>query len=280
MLLSFAYKILGFSTGLHEGVLLGSAEACPVPMLKEFAGDIGASLLKITRTAAEPAVPGQVRTERGRLWTVVHRATRARELLPLGACYDSTLASFGRHTRRNVRNVRKIAFDAGLSFEASTGPPLISKSERAALARQTPPNGVCVSLTRRLEAYGDRTGQPFRSVIRAPHGEIVSYAWGYLGTPAAAYLLYQLNNPAFNALSPSLLNRAHLIEWLIGRGCTEFVFVHGCTGVVQHACVRQPLEEVFLMRRSAAAYLAASPIAFMKAESSLGRLVRAAVFAA
>ncbi len=274
-LLSFAYKILGIPTGLHEGVLLGAGDAFPLPALKELAGDIRASLLKVTRIASDVCEPGQVHTERLRSWIVVHRSDRARELLPLRPSYDDTLASFGRHTRRNVRHVRKLASE--LIFDVSTSRPLISTYDHAALARQTRPSSVRASLSRRLETYADQTGCPFRSVVLAPSGAIVSYACGYLGEPASAYLLYQLNNPAFNALSPSLLHRAYLIEWLIGRGCEELVFVHGCTGVLRNACLRQPLEELLLMRRTPLSYLAASPIAFAKAGSSLGRLIRAAM---
>ncbi len=277
LLLSFAYKMFGFSTGLHEGVLLGATGPAPVPRLKEFAGEIGATLLKITRTAPEQAVAGQVQTERLPSWIVVQRAAGARDLLPLKPTYEDTLAAFGRHTRRNIRHVRKMAVEAGLTVETSTGPALISSSDRAALGRQTRPKGIAVSLSRRLEAYVERTGRPFRSVVRAPGGEIVSYTCGYFGEPGSACLLYQLNNPAFNTLSPSLLNRAYLIEWLIERGCAELVFVHGCSSVLQHACLRQPLEELLLVRRTLAGYLAASPFAFAGAESSLGRLVRAAV---
>ena len=277
---SFDYRVLGLPTGLHEGVLLGPANLGLMPGLMRLAEDIGATLLKVTCAASGPMIPGRIQTERQRLWTVVNRDTRARELLPLLPTYEDTLAGFGRHTRRNVRNARKVGADSGMIFEASLDATLISTSDHVALARKTRPNGVRISLSRRLEAHAARSGRPFRSIVRAADGEIVSYACGYLGyqgDSATAYLLYQLNNPAFHALSPSLLHRAHLIEWLIGRGCEELVFVHGCTGVLQHACVRQPLQEVFLLRRTPAGYLAASPIAFAKADSSLGRLVRAAL---
>lgn len=279
-LLSFGFKVFGFPTGLREGVLLGPADPSPLPGLQEFAGDVGAGLLKITRSASSPAVPGELRVQRQRLWTVVQRSFQVREMLPLGPGYEETLASFGRHTRRNVRHVRKLASASGLRFETATGPALISANDQAGLARQTEPKGVPLSLSYRLEAYANRTGRPFRTVVYAPNGEIVSYGCGYFGDASSAYLLYQLNNPAFHALSPSLLNRAYLIEWLVGQGCRELLFVFGCSGVLHNACVPQPLEEVLLMRRTPLGYLAASPMVFSNADSSLGRLVRAAVLQA
>ncbi len=277
LLSSFGYRLLGFPIGVHEGVLLRHGTAFSIDETTEFAGSIGANLLKLTRGTLGPAIAGELHTERSRLWTIVRRSARARELMPLGPSYEATLAGFGRHTRRNIRQIRKLTSNLRFMADTANGPPLISTDGRAALARRTRPNGVQTLLANRLEAHADQSGRAFRNVIRGPDGEIISYACGYFGDPATAYLLYQLNNPDFHAFSPSLLLRAHLIEWLVDQGCNELIFVHGCTGVLHHACIRQPLEEMLIMRRTPASYLAASSIAFTKANSSLGRLVRAAV---
>jgi hypothetical protein len=183
----------------------------------------------------------------------------------------------GRHTRRNIRSARKLATAERFAFGVSTGAPVMSEPARAELARRSRPRGTGRSLSARLEAFADSTGRPFRTVVRAPDGEVVSYSCGYFGDPSVAYLLYQLNNSAFNAIGPSLLHRAFLIEWFVQLGCKELVFVHGCSGILHHACVRQPLEEVWLMRRSAAAYFSAATMALFKPKASVGRLARLAL---
>ncbi len=227
LLNSFGYRLLGYPIGVHEGVLLRHGKAFSIDETTEFAGSIGANLLKLTRGTLGPTIAGELHTERSRLWTIVRRSARARELMPLGPSYEATLAGFGRHTRRNIRQIRKVTSNLRFMANAANGPPPISSDERAALARRTRPNGVQILLANRLEAHADQSGRAFRNVIRGSDGEIISYACGYFGDPATAYLLYQLNNPDFHAVSPSLLLRAHLIEWLVDRGCNELIFVHG-----------------------------------------------------
>lgn len=277
----FSYMICGVPTGLHEGILLGQTDELSPAWLHRVADDTGAALFKLTRPAPPspgpiPVATGTVQAHRTRDWVTIRRATRARELLPLAPTYDETLAGFGRHTRRNIRSARKAATAERFTFAAATSEILMADPARADLARSTRPS-VTVSLTRRLEAYAVGTGRPFRTVIRALDGRIVSYTCGYFGDPAVAYLLYQLNDPAWSALGPSLLHRAYLLQWLIERGCTALVFVHGCSGILHHACIRHPLEEIFLMRRAPKAYLTATSIAVAKPNTSLGRLTRLAL---
>ena len=121
------------------------------------------------------------------------------------------------------------------------------------------------------------TGRPFRSVVRAGNGDVVSYCCGYFGAPSTAYLLYQLNDSAYHSIGPSLLHRSQLIQWLVGHGSTELMFVHGCIGVLMHACVPQKLEVVWLMRRSLLSYSRAALIGLAGPEgreASIGELAR------
>ncbi|GAC1478241.1 MAG: hypothetical protein NVS2B11_01680 [Acetobacteraceae bacterium] len=276
----FSYEIAGIRTGLHEGVLLGAgSDDMPLDTLQDIVADTGATMFKLTRTAPVTASPSDAapQTLRTRHWTIVRRPTRARELLRLTASYDDMLAGLGRHTRRNIRAARKRAAADGLRFDVSADAALISPASRSTLARRTEPCGMPLPLVLGLEAYADRTGRPFRAALRGPDGAVVSYVCGYFGDPAVAYLLYQLNDPAANHLSPSLLHRSFLIEWLVQLSCPELVFVHGCSGILFHACVRQPLEDLFLVRRSPTACARAAAIGMLKPESSLGRLARLAL---
>ncbi len=193
------------------------------------------------------------------------------------ATYDDMLAGLGRHTRRNIRAARRTAAAEKFSFNVSIAELAPDPPFLAALARKAQEFAVPGKLMTRFEAYADLTGRPFRSAVRAADGRVISYACGYLGDPNAAYLLYQLNDPDWNAIGPSLLHRAYLIEWLIQSGCREFVFVHGCSGVLRHACLPQALEQFWLMQRSTAAYVGAAAISVLKPDASIGRLARLAL---
>ena len=273
----FPYEVRGIRTGLHEGVILGREDDFPFDWLESVVQDTGATLFKLTRVAPSLAAQDDAPAQRTRHWTTIRSAKRVREVLPLAPTYDLMLADLGRHTRRNIRAARKLAGAERFEFEVSTGSRLMSEPARAELARRTRPHGTRGSLGARLEAHADRTGRSFRTMMRGVDGGVISYACGYFGDPSTAYLLYQLNDPAANAIGPSLLHRAFLIEWLIQLGCSEFVFVHGCSGILRHACVRQHLEEVLLVRRSAPGYLNAGLIGLCKPNTSLGRLARLAL---
>ena len=239
----------------------------------------GANLFKLTRVLAAEADrnAGPARVHESRRWTVVRSIKKVREVLPLASTYDETLAGLGRHTRRNIRGARKTAAAKGFSFDVSTAGPAPEPPVLTALARKAQEFAVPGRLMTRFETYADLTGRPFRSVVRAADGRIVSYACGYLGDPHTAYLLYQLNDPDWNAIGPSLLQRAYLMEWLIDSGCRELVIVHGCTGVLRHSCLPQALEQFWFMRRSPAAYVSAGAISLAKPDASIGRLARLAL---
>lgn len=272
----FEYQVGGFGIGIVEGVLLGEGTDIDQGWLERAVKNSRASLIKLTRAMqvdAEITSSRQIEPN----WIVVRHRSPARDILPLATTDEATLARLGRHTRRNLRAARKQAASSGFTFEASSHKPLISDAERAELAGKTQPFALRSTELSRLEAYVDSTGRPFRSLVRDADGAIVSYCCGYFGAPDAAYLMYQLNDSAHHAIGPALLHRALLLPWLIERRCAELVFVHGCIGVLNHSCVPQLLEEVWLMRRSTWAYSCAALIRWVKPGAPIGRLARLAL---
>ncbi len=265
-------------SGLHEGIALGRDGDAMLDWAPDAIDASRARLFKLTRVAAKPDIDEldqPLRTRDGARWNVVSAPKKAREVLKLATTFADTLAALGRHTRRNIRAALKVAASERLNFElAETRLP---DPLRAALAAKADRHRLSAQLMARLETYADRTKRPFRSIVRAADGRVLSYGCGYYGAPASAFLLYQLNDPDWNPIGPSLLHRALLIEQLIESGCRELVFVHGCSGVLRHACERQLLEEVLFTRRSAAAYLTAGVISAVKPNTSIGRLARLAL---
>lgn len=258
-------------------MLLGTDSDIDESWLEPVIGSSRPSLIKLTRAVPEQAAENLPTRQTLARWIVVRNPSPAREILPLASTDEATLANLGRHTRRNLRAARKHAAAFGFSFEVYARKSLLTDVERAELAGKTKPLGLRISEITRFEAYVDRTGRPFRSVVRDADGTIISYCCGYLGTPNAAYLLYQLNNSTYHPIGPALLHRSLLLPWLIGQGCKEIVFVHGCIGVLAHACLPQHLEEVWFMRRSIRAYCYAALIRLAKPGAPIGHLARLAL---
>jgi hypothetical protein len=233
----------------------------------------GASIVSLT-CAAEGPVP---ETGRDQIFEtggarVVRLTRELREVLRLESEYESTLAGFGRHTRRNVRNARKQAGAERIGFEFAAGGSPITQESRATLARLTEPHALRDSRVRGLEAYAEQTGQPFRSALRTEDGKVISYSCGFFA-PDAAYLIYQLNDRDWSRVGPSLMHRAFLIEALIERGVRELVFIHGCSGILRHACVPMVADH-YWVTTNAAARLGTAALARFWPYSTLGRTAR------
>lgn len=275
----FGYDLWRMPTGLSEGIALGREEDSLFGWALDVIDATGANLFKLTRVLPAEAdrEAGPAKVHESRRWSVIRTIKKVREVLPLAPTYDDMLAGLGRHTRRNIRAARKIAAAERFSFDVSTGGSAPDPPVLTALARKARELAVPAKMMTRFETYADLTGRPFRSALRAADGRVVSYACGFLGDPHSAYLLYQLNDPDWNAIGPSLLHRAYLMEWLIQSGCRELVIVHGCNGILRHACLSQALEQFWFMRQSAAAYVSAGAISLVKPDASIGRLARLAL---
>ena len=135
----------------------------------------------------------------------------------------------------------------GFTFTFTEGASQLSDAFIADLASRTDPVPVRSHRMRLFEAYADRSGRPFRTTLRRRDGDIVSYCCGFLGQDAG-YLLHQLNDRVMHRVGPSLMHRAFLIEALIERACRELIFVHGCSGILRHACVPMVADHCWVMR--------------------------------
>jgi hypothetical protein len=169
------------------------------------------------------------------------------DVLPLSESYEATLAGLGRRTRRNVRLARRTAASRGISFSMALGGSQVPRPELRGLVARTRPSPHSPSRVGRFERYVASTGGGFHSCLRDLRGQLISHCRGFLHE-RTAYLVYQLNDAAWHPLSPSLLHRAHLIEALIGLGVHELIFVHGCGGLLCHACHPMPVDQIWVMR--------------------------------
>jgi len=275
----FANRALGISTGVSEGVATQASAECVLDRVEGIASASKDRFVQLATVIGDEDggnhPVGSRRTYRLKRWIVTRFTSPMRELLPLADSFETMLAGLGRHTRRNIRGARRQAEDRGISFRFKAGGRLVSHSVLTMLAARTRPYGLPEHRIIRLEHFAERTGRPFRSVLAAADGSIVSYCCGFLGGSGEAYLLYQLNEPAWHTVGPSLMHRSFLIETLIAGGTPELVFVHGCSGTLRHFCVPMTIDRFFLMRRTASAYFSAAAIAALKPKTDLGIGARA-----
>jgi hypothetical protein len=269
----------GVMLGIVEGIVLDAEPQTASQLALASASHGNAQLALLTAVSTE-GLPeeGQSETRKldcGRNWLGVRTRARFRETMLLEDDYEQTLHALGRHTRRNMRNARKLAEAEGITFAFPTGLFSVPDEVRIALGRKTEPYPVSERRMRGFEAYAELGGRPFRSTLSVD-GRIISYSCGFVDG-VSAYLLYQLNDREWSRVGPSLMHRAYLLEALIQRGCREVIYVHGCSGILRHACAPMVLDRYFLMRRSPAARLGAKFIATLWPQNALGKAARSAL---
>ena len=269
----FTNQVFGIPVGLAEGVILARDGDSALHWAAEVARRSGAVVASLNCTAARAAEEGK-RAESyapSAGLRVVRLGSALREVLPLGPDFEQTLAALGRHTRRNVRNACKLAAGEGIKFAFET----IADPERFALTRATEPYPLGKGRVRALEGYAEQTGTAFRSTLRAQDGTVFSYSCGFVdGT--TAYLVYQLNDRSWSRVGPSLMHRGFLLEALVARGCSELVFVHGCSGTLRHSCPPVASDHYWVMR-SRSGRLATEALARLRPSSILGKAGGAAL---
>ncbi|GAC1339329.1 MAG: hypothetical protein NVSMB18_07320 [Acetobacteraceae bacterium] len=271
----FPNRALGLGTGVGEGVALPRNAGCALEQIEHIGSNLDERLLHVAAPVDDESEPlGSRRTFQLRRWIATRVISPLKEQLPLADDFEAMLARLGRHTRRNIRAARREAVDHRIGFSVTTGPCPLSAPVLASLAVHTQPHRLAQHRVRRLENHADRTGRAFRSVLTAADGTVISYCCGFLDG-SSAYLLYQLNNPEWNWIGPSLLHRSYLIEALIGRGCSELTFLHGCSGTLRHSCIPMKFARIVLMRRTATAFVSAAAIAALKPKTGLGIGARA-----
>ncbi len=276
----FRNTIGGIGIGISEGVILRAEATDIAGWAQDVAAAIGCSILRLV-TAAEGELPDDVGSRVESLGspygpTVTRVRMQLREVLQLASSWDDTLAGLGRHTRRNVRNIRKAAAAAGIAFSFLGDADPVPDGLLRTLAKKTEPHPVSSRRLRVFEAYADQTGRAFRSVLREANGTMISYCCGFL-CQSTAYLVYQLNDRGRNEIGPSLMHRAFLIEALVQQSFRELVFVHGCSGILRHSCIPMVADHYWVMRRTPAARLRAVMLANLQPNHLLGKIARAAL---
>jgi hypothetical protein len=196
----------------------------------------------------------------------------AAEAIELGETYEMFLGTLGRHTRRDMRRLRRRAGAAGLTFEFGRASAL-GIAERHALAGVTHPAPYRPKHIDAYDAFLAAQEQGFHAQLRSPTGELLSCCAGLI-SDRAAFVLYQLNHRRHLKESLSLTNRAFTIEQLIGRGVREFVLPGGGEGLLTRVAQVRRSGEVALIRRSAVPILKSLALTVLSPHSTLALAAR------
>lgn len=277
----FAHRAWGLDIGMIEGACVAGVadvehELDPSTWAQNLLLDSTARVIKVT-SLRTPGVQQRTdatgesgtRDRKGLFATTI--TSSFRDLLSLSGTYEETLADLGRHTRRNIRSVQKTAASLGISFSLVPREWHVPYRDIRELAARTRPSPHPPGRIRKYERYVARTGGGFRSCLRDPGGTLISYCCGFMHEKTA-YLIYQLNDADWHSLSPSLLHRAHLIEVLTATGVRDLIFVHGCRGVLQHACHPMSIDQTWFMRSDQSSRLLTKFVAAMTPVSGYRQL--------
>jgi len=191
------------------------------------------------------------------------------EVIELTDCYESFLGTLGRHTRRDMRHLRRKALETGLRFEFRKA-TCEGFDERRSLGWHAAPKRYPRWEVDSYDTFIAAQDDSFAASLRHPSGRLVSFSTGLISN-GAAILRYQLNHGAYPKASLSLTNRSFLIERLINAGIREFISPGGAVGLLARACRFRRGGELILIRRSASALAKALAIAAVRPSSSVGQ---------
>ncbi len=180
------------------------------------------------------------------------RITRDMALhLPLEGTLDATLATLGKHTRRNLRTYRRRA-ESGLNC---TFIPEAELKEVEFLAF----NRACAYPAPEelaLWRYNSLQNLPGRlfAGLRAGNGDWLSLVAGRTHH-GSTKVDWQLNRDGFPSYSLSTVLRAYLLEYEIDRGTRELCFEGGTPHSMRHSFVPQTVSDLIVLRRGVRAFL-------------------------
>jgi hypothetical protein len=177
------------------------------------------------------------------------RATRARNIplyLPLGATFEATLASLGKHTRRNLRYYRRRAEGTlGTEFVPRAA---LSRSEFLEINRSSI-DPVSDELARwRYDEFAHASEVLFAGV-RSRDGRWLSLIGGRRYGQVTE-IDWQMNLAGLPRLSLSTVMRCYLLEHEIGLGTGKLFFNGGTPHSMRHSFVRVDVVDAIALRES------------------------------
>jgi hypothetical protein len=171
--------------------------------------------------------------------------------VPLEDTYDATLASFGKHTRRNLRASRRHAQKTvGYTFVVD---PVLTKEEFMSFNRISAypvPDELAAWRHEAMKLICDRL---FLG-IRGSNGEWLSIIGGRRHQNGT-FVEWQMNRTDMGALSLGTLMRSHLIEHEVERGSKRLYLVGGTSHSMKYAFGSEHFVDFVAVRGALLAFL-------------------------
>ena len=256
--LIYQYRILGFPTGVFATDDLNGERTviAPAGIRAEVAQIACRALLENGAIAALISFEGSAGPTRlPPLANITGRiAARRRSVpryLPLTASFESTLATLGDDTRRNLRRYRRrVERDFGAQFLAEVE---VGRDEFLAMNRaSTHPLDETIAAWQ-YDVMTDVRAPVFCGV-RAADGRWLSLLGGRR-RPGIIEVDWQMNLAGLPRYSLSTAMRSFLLEYEISRGTRRLTFLGGTPHSMRHSFACVDAVDVVVLRRSVAAWL-------------------------
>lgn len=263
--LIYEYRLLGLGSNLFTtGDFNGSrAVIAPAALRRQVSAAIcrylmerGAQIVLLSlepgsqescQTCFEDAMTG----ERKRWWTT--RTREAGATLALQDTLDATLATLGKHTRRNLRYYRRKAeadLDYSFIHEAKS---IVTMAQLRELNRASTHPVAQSVLDRRLRTLGSIEGF-FCVGLRQPSGRWISLLAGRRHH-GVTEIDWQMNRSGLAKYSVGTVVRSYLIEHEVAIGTERLFFEGGTPHTMRYSFLSQNAMDIVVMNRSVFVFL-------------------------
>jgi hypothetical protein len=256
--LIYQYRIAGCGTGVFATDDLNGERTviAPAGIRAKVAQLACRALMENGATAALISFEGGAEATRlvAEAGVACRIATRLRSVpryLPLAATLNSTLATLGDDTRRNLRRYRRrLELDLGAHFVANVE---MGRDEFLAMNRaSTHPLDEAIAAWQYYVMAEVRA--PVFCGVRAADGRWLSLLGGRR-RPGVIEVDWQMNLAGLPRYSLSTAMRSFLLEYEISRGTGRLTFLGGTPHSMRHSFACVDAVDVVVQRRSVAAWL-------------------------
>jgi hypothetical protein len=260
--LIYEYRIAGQGTGVlatddmnGDRTVIAPAElrtrVAEIACRKLLENGARLALVSLAGDSEAPQRPLADSRQSGPAFRLAMRKRMVPRYLPLGPTLESTLATLGKHTRRNLRYYRRrVEADLGAKFI-----PRVEMSRDEFLEmNQASINPLPAAIAAWHYEATRCLVNPVFCGVRTADGRWLSLIGGRR-RPGAVDIDWQMNLAGLPRYSLSTATRAFLLEDEIARGTAKLFFEGGTPHPMRHSFASTGVVDVIMQRRSASVWL-------------------------
>jgi hypothetical protein len=263
--LIYEYRLLGLGSNLFTtGDFNGSrAVIAPAALRRQVSAAVcrylmerGAQIVLLSlepgsQESCQTSFEDAMRGERKRWWTTRTRVTGA--TLALQDTLDATLATLGKHTRRNLRYYRRKA-EADLDYSfVHDAKSMVTMTQLRELNRASTHPVAQPVLDRRLSTVKSIEGF-FCVGLKQPDGRWISLLAGRRHH-GVTEIDWQMNRGGLAKYSVGTVVRSYLIEYEVAIGTERLFFEGGTPHTMRYSFLSQNAMDIVVMNRSVFVFL-------------------------